>query len=99
MINVLLKFFMFIINTFSTLLLNPIFTIINAFFPIVSSGIFTTLINVFNMGFNLFAFFLDLFMVPSNVVILYLSLCATILVFNLTIRAYAFGLAVYHYYN
>ena len=99
MINILLKFFMFILNTFATILLSPIYALINLGFPNLAPAIYTNLVSFFDKGFELLCFFLDLFMVPSSLVILYLSITSAILVFNLTIRAYSFALALYHYFK
>lgn len=98
MFNVILKVFLFIINTFYTLLLTPINAILLVAFPSIGIAI-SYIISFFDIGFTYFVFFLKLFMVPSVPVVLYLSLVAAILTFNITIRVYSIVMSAYHYFK
>lgn len=94
MFNILIKFVVFILSTIISIILSPFIVVLSAFIPSFTQY-FTYIISFFNYAFTYFNFFINLFMIPSALVVAALSFSLSIFVFNLACRTVFFFINAY----
>lgn len=94
MFNVLIKFVTFVLSTIISIILSPFIVVLSAFIPSFTS-FFSYIISFFTYAFTYFSFFINLFMIPSVLVVGALSFSLSIFIFNLACRTVFFFINAY----
>lgn len=98
MLELLFQFVMGIVSTVSNIFMAPISSAVSSILPGFSnlvSGFFTFL----SMGLGYVSFFCKLFMIPSDLFLLVISMGLAIFSFNAIIKSIMLTQAVYHYFK
>lgn len=94
LINVVFK----ILNFIADLFLSPIFSAISTVLPSVST-FFSSILSFLNLIFTYMNFIVNFVMIPKSLLITFVGLWVGIFAFNLTIRTFGLGMAIYHWFK